>query len=304
MGSLTSLTPRFSSTLQQSPIWRTVNFVPQPSSFIFSGPLLRARPSRSQSGTNTMMLSHSVSPATVRQRDTMRAVSDADAGRAKSLGMQAQCRGLGDNDSPALATNAPPTATAFLTRSSCQPTLQISHPAPAVCCRWALRRTSFSIRVRRRRRPRRLLLASRRLRDRGFQDLMSSSTKSAWGAILAAVFAVSEATACIAEEATPVWDSSGYGQMQPYPYVVHPYPYGQPYAWRPAPYRDWYGRPYPYAPYQYVPRSGLFSPGQGVTCDRSRGICYRWHNRGREWRSDRSETRDYFGRRAARRLND
>jgi hypothetical protein len=91
--------------------------------------------------------------------------------------------------------------------------------------------------------------------------------------------------------------ASDYGQPRPY--------YGQPYG-----YRDPYGYPRPYGlpgmgqrPYWDAPRSRVFSPNPGVTCDRRKAVCYKWHQGSGEWRPDRSDTKDNFGKKAARRLN-
>jgi hypothetical protein len=56
---------------------------------------------------------------------------------------------------------------------------------------------------------------------------------------------------------------------------------------------------YPYGPRYYGGSSGgrTFTPSRGVVCDRATETCYR----GRE--IDASETRDYFGRSAARRVD-
>jgi hypothetical protein len=47
----------------------------------------------------------------------------------------------------------------------------------------------------------------------------------------------------------------------------------------------------------------MLSPDPGVVCDRRKAVCYKWHNGSREWRPDRSDTRDNFGKKAARRLD-
>lgn len=87
-----------------------------------------------------------------------------------------------------------------------------------------------------------------------------------------------------------------YGQTQPYQYGA--YQYRDPYTSR---------RPYGYGgtqgPYRYSPQSRVFSPDRGVTCDRRKEVCYKWHDKSREWRPDRSDTKDTFGKKAARRLN-
>jgi hypothetical protein len=56
-------------------------------------------------------------------------------------------------------------------------------------------------------------------------------------------------------------------------------------------------------PYWQAPRPRSFSPNPGVVCNERKAVCYKWHNGSREWRADRSDTRDVFGKKAARRLN-
>jgi hypothetical protein len=82
-----------------------------------------------------------------------------------------------------------------------------------------------------------------------------------------------------------------YGQTRPYEYH-DPYAYQRPYA------SPWTGQ----RPYWNPPRSRVFSPDPGVACDRRREVCYKWHDGSREWRPDRSDTKDNFGKKAARRL--
>ncbi len=45
-----------------------------------------------------------------------------------------------------------------------------------------------------------------------------------------------------------------------------------------------------------------FYPEYGLRCDPRRAVCYTWDERHDRWRPDRSETRDYFGKKAAKRL--
>lgn len=90
--------------------------------------------------------------------------------------------------------------------------------------------------------------------------------------------------------------TSDYGQTRPY--------YGQPYDDR-----DPYAVQRPYGPpgmgqrpYWDAPRSRVFSPNPGVRCDPRKAVCYKWHQGSREWLPDRSDTKDNFGKKAARRL--
>jgi hypothetical protein len=83
-----------------------------------------------------------------------------------------------------------------------------------------------------------------------------------------------------------------YGQTPPYGYA-DPYAFQRPYG------SPWIGP----RPYWNAPPSRMFSPDPGVVCDRRKAVCYKWHNGSREWRPDRSDTRDNFGKKAARRLD-
>ena len=83
-----------------------------------------------------------------------------------------------------------------------------------------------------------------------------------------------------------------YGQTRPYEYR-DPYAYQRPYG------SSWMGQ----RPYWNTPQSRVFAPDPGVACDRRREVCYKWHDSSREWRPDRSDTKDNFGKKAARRLN-
>ena len=88
-------------------------------------------------------------------------------------------------------------------------------------------------------------------------------------------------------------DGGGYGGAGPG--IRWSGPYGDPYA-RPFPASPYYG-PYYGSPFRRYDddRSGRFvRRGDGVVCDRATETCYR----GRE--IDASETRDVFGRKAAR----
>jgi hypothetical protein len=88
---------------------------------------------------------------------------------------------------------------------------------------------------------------------------------------------------------------SGFGQTADYVQTG----YADPYAFR-RPYGSpWMGQ----RPYWNAPQSRVFSSDPGVVCDRRKAVCYKWHNGSREWRPDRSDTRDNFGKKAARRLN-
>ena len=109
--------------------------------------------------------------------------------------------------------------------------------------------------------------------------------------------------ACAAETLNPSFFSYGgtgdyYGQTTPYQYQYRDYQYRDPYTFR---------RPYGYGgtqgPYWNSPQSRVFSPDSGVKCDRRKEVCYKWHNNSREWRPDRSDTKDTFGKKAARRIN-
>jgi hypothetical protein len=83
-----------------------------------------------------------------------------------------------------------------------------------------------------------------------------------------------------------------YGQVWPYEYR-DPYKLQRPYG------SPWMGQ----RPYWNAPQSRVFSRDPGVRCDRRKEVCYKWHNKSREWRPDRSDTKDNFGKKAARRLN-
>lgn len=86
--------------------------------------------------------------------------------------------------------------------------------------------------------------------------------------------------------------TQGYGQNRAYEYR-------DPYAWQRP-----YGTPgMGQRPYWNAPQSRVYSPDSGVRCDRRKEVCYKWHNKSREWRPDRSDTKDNFGKKAARRLN-
>lgn len=45
-----------------------------------------------------------------------------------------------------------------------------------------------------------------------------------------------------------------------------------------------------------------YFPEYGLKCDPRRAVCYKWSERRDRWQPDRSETRDYFGKKAAKRL--
>ena len=90
---------------------------------------------------------------------------------------------------------------------------------------------------------------------------------------------------------------SGFGQTDDYAQTP-PYRYSDPYVFQ-RPYGSpWMGR----SPSWGAPLSRVFSPDAGVVCDRRKAVCYKWHNGSHEWRPDRSDTRDNFGKKAARRL--
>ena len=82
------------------------------------------------------------------------------------------------------------------------------------------------------------------------------------------------------------------GQTRRYEYR-DPYAYQRPYG------SPWMGQ----RPYGYAPRPQVFSPDPGVRCNLRKEVCYKWHNESREWRPDRSDTKENFGKKAARRLN-
>lgn len=115
--------------------------------------------------------------------------------------------------------------------------------------------------------------------------------------------------------AAGTFDRSSYGYRvqsysQTWPYESRqPFEYRDSYRYRnPYEYRDPFRRPYPApwmgrSPSWNAPRSRVFSPDRGVTCDRRKEVCYKWHNKSHEWRPDRSDTKDTFGKKAARRLN-
>jgi hypothetical protein len=90
---------------------------------------------------------------------------------------------------------------------------------------------------------------------------------------------------------------SGFGQTDDYGQTP-PYGYSDPYASQP-PYGPWMGQ----RPYWNAPQSRTFSPDPGVVCDQRQAVCYKWHDGSGEWRPDRSDTRDNFGKKAARRLD-
>lgn len=90
----------------------------------------------------------------------------------------------------------------------------------------------------------------------------------------------------------------GYGGTQSYG-QNRAYEYRDPYTWQRP-----YGTPgMGQRPYWNAPQSRAYSPDSGVRCDRRKEVCYKWHNKSREWRPDRSDTKDNFGKKAARRLN-
>jgi hypothetical protein len=62
-------------------------------------------------------------------------------------------------------------------------------------------------------------------------------------------------------------------------------------GYREGGYRDW--RP---------ERPQTFFPEHGVKCNPRRAVCYKWDEHRDRWRPDRSETRDFFGKKAAKRL--
>jgi hypothetical protein len=121
-----------------------------------------------------------------------------------------------------------------------------------------------------------------------------------------ACWALSQAGCAAGTFRSPIYGggwTSDYGQPRSYYGQPLPY-YGQPYE-----YRDPYGYQRPYdppgmgqRPYWYAPRSRVFSPNPGVSCDRRKAVCYKWHKGSGEWRPDRSDTKDNFGKKAARRL--
>jgi hypothetical protein len=125
------------------------------------------------------------------------------------------------------------------------------------------------------------------------------SLKFAIVALLVAGGALAQGACTMGTVRSPVYSggwTNDYGQTRPY--------YGQPYD-----YRDPYAIHRPYGPpvmeprgYWDGPRSRVFSPNPGVECDRRKAVCYKWHRGSGEWRPDRSDTKDNFGKKAARRL--
>jgi hypothetical protein len=128
------------------------------------------------------------------------------------------------------------------------------------------------------------------------------SAKLAIVALCLALAALSQG-ACAADTLNSRFYS--YGRTEDYYGQTRPYQYRDPYT-----YRDPYALQHPYGspgmgqrPYWYAPQSRVFSPDPRVRCDRRKEVCYKWHDRSREWRPDRSDTKDTFGKKAARRLN-
>ena len=119
---------------------------------------------------------------------------------------------------------------------------------------------------------------------------------------LCLAFAALTQSGCLVDTGSPrLYSSDGaenyYGQTQPYQYRAYQYP--DPYVWQ-RPYGSpWLGQ----RPYWNAPQPRVFSPDPGVRCDRRKEVCYKWHDRSGEWRPDRSDTKDTFGKKAARRLN-
>jgi hypothetical protein len=120
--------------------------------------------------------------------------------------------------------------------------------------------------------------------------------------VLCVAFAALSQSACAADTFDRRFhsygQSDGYGQSDYYG-QTRPYEYRDPYA-----YQRPYGSPgMGQRPYWNAPRSRVFAPDPGVRCDRRKQVCYKWHEGSREWRPDRSDTKDNFGKKAARRLN-
>jgi hypothetical protein len=120
--------------------------------------------------------------------------------------------------------------------------------------------------------------------------------KSTTLAIAALCFASLAQVGCATDTFFPSY--SGFGQTDDYGQSP-PYRYADPYAFQPPYASPWMGR----RPYWNAPQSRVFSPDPGMVCDQRKAVCYKWHNGSREWRPDRSDTRDNFGKKAARRLN-
>ena len=114
-------------------------------------------------------------------------------------------------------------------------------------------------------------------------------------AVLCLALATLSLGACAGTFDQPFYSYGGtpsYGQSRAYEYR-------DPYTWQRP-----YGTPgMGQRPYWNAPQSRAYSPDSGVRCDRRKEVCYKWHNKSREWRPDRSDTKDNFRKKAARRLN-
>lgn len=116
-------------------------------------------------------------------------------------------------------------------------------------------------------------------------------------AVLCLALATLSLGACAGTFDQPFYSYS-YGGTQDYG-QNRAYEYRDPYTWQRP-----YGTPgMGQRPYWNAPQSRVYSPDSGVRCDRRKEVCYKWHNNSGEWRPDRSDTKDNFGKRAARRLD-